>query len=153
MDNVGEDRWAAAWRIRSLMASGAHVALSSDWQVGEMDPLVGLYSALTRASLDGSASWTADERIGLDAALAGYTREGAWAWHAEGDLGVLRVGARADLVAWSGDLYELAADPAALLDQHAALTVVGGAVVHDAATAGPAAEDHTPPTRCSAASR
>jgi predicted amidohydrolase YtcJ len=152
MENVGEDRWDRAWRIRSLMASGAHVALSSDWQVGEMDPLVGLYSALTRATLDGSDSWTANERIGLDSALAGYTREGAWAWHAEDTLGVIRVGAAADLVAWSTDLYELERDPAALLDHHAALTVVGGAVVHDASTAAPAAEDHTPPTHCSAAS-
>ena len=54
MDNVGEQRWSRAWRFRSLLDSGATVAFSSDWQVGEMDPLVGLYSAATRAGLDGS---------------------------------------------------------------------------------------------------
>ena len=41
MDNVGEQRWNRAWRFRSLLDSGATVAFSSDWQVGEMDPLVG----------------------------------------------------------------------------------------------------------------
>ncbi|WP_309066948.1 amidohydrolase [Microbacterium sp.] len=138
MENVGEQRWDRAWRIRSLMASGAHVALSSDWQVGEMDPLVGFYSALTRAGLDGSSAWTPGERIGLDDAIRGYTREGAWAWHAEHDLGVIRVGAAADLVAWSDNLYEHEADPSGLLAQHAALTVVAGNVVHDAATPAPA---------------
>ncbi|MFT4135224.1 amidohydrolase [Microbacterium sp.] len=132
MDNVGEERWDRAWRLRSLMRSGAHVALSSDWQVGEMDPLVGFYSALTRAGLDGRESWTPAERLTLDEALRGYTAEGAWAWHAEDELGVLRVGARADLVAWSDDLYAHENDPAALLDQHAALTVVGGEIVHEA---------------------
>ncbi len=131
MENVGEQRWDRAWRIRSLMASGAHVALSSDWQVGEMDPLVGFYSALTRAGLDGRSAWTPAERIGLDEAIRGYTREGAWAWHAEGDLGVLRVGAAADLVAWSDNLYDHETDPAGLLDQHAALTIVAGTIVHD----------------------
>ncbi|MFD5214658.1 amidohydrolase [Microbacterium sp. NPDC058345] len=132
MQNVGEQRWDRAWRIRSLMASGAHVALSSDWQVGEMDPLVGFYSALTRAGLDGTEAWTPAERIGLDDAIRGYTREGAWAWHAEDAFGVLRVGAAADLVAWSDNLYDHESDPAALLDQRADLTVVAGEVVHDA---------------------
>ncbi|RBP63614.1 hypothetical protein DFO66_10944 [Brevibacterium sanguinis] len=130
MDNIGEQRWDRAWRVRSLMESGAHVALSSDWQVGEMDPLVGIYSALTRAGLDGTNSWTQNEIITLDQALAGYTREGAWAWHADDSLGVIRMGAQADIVAWSADLYRL--DPAGLLDQRAELTIVGGEIVHDA---------------------
>ncbi|MBC3764170.1 amidohydrolase family protein [Quadrisphaera sp. RL12-1S] len=137
MENVGQARWDRAWRLRSLAASGAHVALSSDWQVGEMDPLVGVYSAMTRAGLDGSAAWTPDERLTLEQALRGYTAEGAWAWHAEGDLGVLRVGAKADLVVWSDDLYAHAEDSAALLEQQAALTVVGGEVVHDVGSSGP----------------
>lgn len=137
MENVGQARWDRAWRLRSLAASGAHVALSSDWQVGEMDPLVGVYSAMTRAGLDGSAAWTPDERLTLEQALRGYTAEGAWAWHAEHDLGVLRVGAKADLVVWSDDLYAHAQDPAALLEQQAALTVVGGEVVHDVGSSGP----------------
>ncbi|MDZ5077775.1 amidohydrolase [Nesterenkonia sp. HG001] len=150
MDNVGEERWGRAWRIRSLMESGAHVALSSDWQVGEMDPLVGIYSALTRASLDGADTWTPVERIGLDAALQGYTAEGAWAWHAEEQLGVLRLGARADLVVWSDDLYRHTEEPAALLEQHAALTIVGGEIVHDAAATSATPADPAPMGACSA---
>ncbi|WP_129656892.1 amidohydrolase [Rothia halotolerans] len=150
MENVGEQRWGRAWRTRSLMESGAHVALSSDWQVGEMDPLVGMYSALTRAGLDGSEDWTRGERIGLDAALRGYTAEGAWAWHAEEDLGVIRRGAKADLVVWSDDLYSFAEEPAGLLEQHAALTIVGGRIVHDAGEAGAPAPEPAPTAHCSA---
>ena len=140
MDNVGEQRWSRAWRFRSLADSGAHVALSSDWQVGEMDPLVGMYSALTRAGLDGRSSWTASERLTLDAALRGYTAEGAWAWHAEDSLGVVRVGARADLVTWSSNLYDLEPDPARLLTERADLTIVAGEIEHDATDAGPLPE-------------
>ena len=132
MDNVGEQRWSRAWRFRSLLDSGATVAFSSDWQVGEMDPLVGLYSAATRAGLDGSDPWTPDERVGLDRALQAYTVHGARAWHAEGDRGRISTGLLADLVVWSSDLYAYQESPDGLLDQHAELTLVGGTVAHSA---------------------
>ena len=132
MENIGEDRWDRAWRFRSLLESGATVAFSSDWQVGEMDPLVGLYSAATRAGLDGDDAWTTAERVGIDRALEAYTVHGARAWHAEGDRGRIRPGMLADLVVWSDDLYRHEGDPAGLLDQHAELTVVGGGFAHSA---------------------
>ena len=132
MDNVGEQRWSRAWRFRSLLDSGATVAFSSDWQVGEMDPLVGLYSAATRAGLDGSDPWTPDERVGLDRALQAYTVHGARAWHAEGDRGRISTGLLADLVVWSSDLYAHEESPDELLDHHAELTLVGGTIAHSA---------------------
>ena len=146
MDNVGEERWNRAWRFDSLLRSGATVAFSSDWQVGEMDPLVGLYSAATRAGLDGHDAWTADERVGLDRALEAYTVHGARAWHLEASRGRLAPGMDADLVVWSDDLYRHEHDPAGLLGEHAEVTVVGGRVVHSAgavagAVGAPVAED------------
>lgn len=149
MENVGESRWDRAWRFRSLMESGAHVALSSDWQVGEMDPLIGMYVALTRARLSGADAWTPAERLTLDQAITGYTREGAWAWHAEDRLGSLQVGAEADLVVWSDDLYAHADEPAGLLEQRADLTFVGGEVIFDADAVGTAEPDRAPTGTCS----
>ncbi|WP_136057469.1 amidohydrolase [Microbacterium sp. K24] len=132
MENVGEERWGRAWRFRSLLDSGATVAFSSDWQVGEMDPLVGVYSAATRAGLDGGDAWTPQERVGIDRSLEAYTVHGARAWHAEGDRGRLQRGMLADLVVWSDDLYRHEDDPAGLLDQHAEVTMVGGRIAHSA---------------------
>lgn len=132
MDNVGEQRWNRAFRFGGLLNSGATVAFSSDWQVGEMDPLIGLYSAMTRAGLDGSTAWTPEECIGLDLALAAYTVHGARAWHAEHDRGRIVNGMLADLVVWSDDLYAHAGAPEEVLDQHAEVTIVGGDIVHSA---------------------
>lgn len=129
MENVGEERWDRAWRFKSMIDSGARVTFSSDWQVGEMDPLIGLYSAMTRARLDGQDAWTTDERLDLDRALRAYTLGGAEAFHREDTVGVLRPGMLADLVVWSGDLYAM--EPAELLAQRADLTVVGGSPIHD----------------------
>lgn len=129
MENVGEQRWDRAWRFKSMIDSGARVTFSSDWQVGEMDPLVGVYSAMTRARLDGGDAWTTGERLDLERTLRAYTTGGAGAFHREGELGRLRNGYLADLVVWSGDLYGM--EPSEILAQHADLTVVGGAPIHD----------------------
>lgn len=130
MDNIGEARWDRAWRFKSMIESGARVTFSSDWQVGEMDPLVGFYSAMTRSGLDGSIAWTPDERLGLDPTIEAYTLGGAEAFHRESALGKLQRGYLADAVVWSDNLYDM--EPGQLLEQRADLTIVGGRAIHDA---------------------
>ena len=130
MDNVGEERWDRAWRFKSLIDSGATVSFSSDWQVGEMDPLIGVFSAATRATLAGTDAWTTAERVGIDRSLEAYTRSGAHAFHREHEVGTLAEGMLADLVVWSGDLHAHEGDPQGLLGEFAETTIVGGRVVH-----------------------
>ncbi len=128
--NVGERRWRHAWPMRGLHESGAVLAFSSDWNVAEMDPMVGLYTAVTRADLDGRESWVPEETIDVETALAAYTRGSAWANFCEGERGVLAPGALADLVVLSQDVLDV--EPAALLETRALLTMVEGDVVHHA---------------------
>lgn len=129
--NVGARRWRHAWAFASLREAGADLAFSSDWNVAEMDPLIGIYTALTRADLDGSAAWIPEETVDLDTALRAYTHGGARALFAEGERGVLREGAFADLALLSQDPFTFAAgDPRGLLDTQVELTVVDGAIVH-----------------------
>lgn len=129
-ENVGEQRWRYAWPMRSLADRGATLAFSSDWNVAEMDPLVGLYTALTRADLDGGRSWVPEERVDLETALRAYTWGSAYSVYTEADRGDLRVGSFADLAVFSADLFAL--EPAALLEAHVDLTMVGGQIVHQA---------------------
>ena len=129
--NVGPDRWRYAWAFRSLRDAGATLAFSSDWNVAEMDPLVGIYSALTRATLDGSESWIPEETVDLATAIRAYTLGGAYACFAEGDRGSITPGKYADLVLLSHDLFALdRPDARRLLEVRAEMTVVGGQIVH-----------------------
>jgi predicted amidohydrolase YtcJ len=95
-----------------------------------MDPLVGLYTALTRADLDGAQSWVPEERVDLVTALHAYTWGSAYSVNAERDRGHLSVGAQADLAVFSHDLFAL--EPAELLEAQVDLTMVGGEIVHRA---------------------
>ena len=114
--------------MRSLAERGATLAFSSDWNVAEMDPLVGMYTAMTRADLDGRRSWVPEECVDLETALHAYTWGSAYSVGAEDDRGDLSVGSFADLAVFSDDLF--AVEPSALLDARVDLTMVGGQVVH-----------------------
>jgi predicted amidohydrolase YtcJ len=128
--NVGPARWRHAWAFRSLHESGARLTFSSDWNVAEMDPMVGIYSALTRANLDGSAAWVPEETVDLATTLRAYTEGGAHACFAEQNRGSITPGKYADLVLLSEDLLALEDEPRRILDTHVELTMVGGEIVH-----------------------
>ena len=128
LDNVGERRQRYGFAWRSLRDAGAILAFSSDWDVAEMDPLVGVYTALTRARLDGSDAWETQECVDLETAIRAYTMGGAFANVVEDRRGSLVVGKQADVAVLDRDLFEL--EPAEILQTRVAATIVGGEVVY-----------------------
>jgi predicted amidohydrolase YtcJ len=126
--NVGPERWRYAWPFRSLSEHGTTLAFSSDWNVAEMDPLVWLYAARTRANLDGSDAWTPEETIDLPSAIRAATLGSAYANFAEADRGSIETGKLADLVVLSRDVF--AGEPAALLETAVDATIMDGEMVY-----------------------
>ncbi|WIG59356.1 MAG: hypothetical protein OJF49_002103 [Ktedonobacterales bacterium] len=126
---VGRARWAQAWPFRSLHEAGATLAFSSDWNVAEMEPLVGIYTALTRRSRDGGEAWMPEETVDLPTVLRAYTLGGAYANFREHDLGSLTPGKLADLVVLSDDLFSQ--PPEAVKDVQVDLTMVGGRFIYE----------------------
>ncbi len=123
-------RLAGTYAFRSLLASGAHLAFGSDWTVAPLDPLWGLYAAVTRRTLDGRnpRGWMPEQRITLEQALQAYTSGVAYAGFMERRVGILRPGMLADLVLLDRDLFRI---PASEINRAAVrATVVGGRVVY-----------------------
>ena len=50
---IGPERAKTAYAFRSLLDSGVTLAFGSDWDVAPMVPLMGIYAAVTRRTLDG----------------------------------------------------------------------------------------------------
>lgn len=132
-DAIGADRWHQAWPMRSLASADAVLALSSDWNVAEMEPMVGIQAAVTRAPLAGGEPWMPEEALTVQAALEGYTLGSAWSVHAEHDRGSLSVGKLADFVVLDGD--PVAESPGAIAQIGVVSTWVGGECVYSAAAA------------------
>ncbi|MFF1649241.1 amidohydrolase [Streptomyces sp. NPDC058240] len=127
-ENVGAERWHKAWPMRSLHTAGAVLALSSDWNVAEMDPMVGIHTAVTRRPLSGGEPWMPQETISVETAVHGYTMGSAYANFLEDERGSLTVGKAADFVVLSRDI--LRAAPEDIPGTVAETVVVGGVVEH-----------------------
>jgi predicted amidohydrolase YtcJ len=129
---VGPARSKHAWAFRSLRDAGATLAFSSDWNVAEMEPLIGIYTALTRKGLDGKpeGGWIPEQTVDLETAIRGYTINGAYANFVEGNRGSITPGKYADLVLLSDDLFKISPDK--IKDAKTVWTVVGGRQVYRA---------------------
>jgi predicted amidohydrolase YtcJ len=124
----GRGRWTYAFR--SLLDAGAPLAFGSDWPVAPLNPLLGVYAAVTRRTLDGRhpGGWVPEEKITVAEALRGYTGGNAWALFAERSWGTLAPGYDADVVVLDRDVFAIA--PASIPDVRVRYTVVGGRVVY-----------------------
>ena len=94
------------YAFRSLLDRHAHLAFGSDWTVAPLDPLLGIYAAVTRRTLDGKHpdGWVPEQKITVEEALRAYTAGNAYGVFAERTRGQLAPGYMADLVLLDRDL-------------------------------------------------
>ena len=135
---IGPRRVQTTYAFRSLLDAGARVVFGSDWYVAPPTPLVGIYAAATRRTLDDANpdGWVPAQKIAVEEALRAYTAGGAWASFDEASRGMLTPGRLADLVVIDSDILTI--DPTAIRDARVVSTIVGGRVVYDAAGGPPA---------------
>ena len=95
-----------------------------------MEPVIGIYTALTRKGLDGKpeGGWIPEQTIDLETAIRGYTMNGAFANFAEQNRGSITPGKYADLVLLSDDLFQIPRDK--IKDDTVVWTMVGGKEVY-----------------------
>src|SRR5690606_11528667 len=102
---VGAERAKGTYALRSLLDAGAVLAFGSDWYVAPMEPLMGIYGAATRRTLDGAHpdGWVPEQKIGVAVAVRAYISGSAYAEGQEAVKGTLEPGKLADLVVLSDD--------------------------------------------------
>jgi predicted amidohydrolase YtcJ len=128
---IGSERLETTYAFRSLLDSGAPVAFGSDWTVAPLSPVLGMYGAATRRTLDGlnPMGWVPEERITVEEALEAYTAGSAYAGYAEGRVGRLEPGMLADIAVFHRDILGLG--PAEIEGVRVDLTIVDGEVVFE----------------------
>jgi predicted amidohydrolase YtcJ len=129
---IGPVRIRTTYAFRSLIGADAPLAFGSDWTVAPLDPLLGVYAAVTRRTLDGKhpGGWVPDQKITIGEALRAYTYGNAWAMFMDQKWGALVAGRYADIVVLNRDLFAVPAE--AIGSVRVRYTIVGGKVVYSA---------------------
>jgi predicted amidohydrolase YtcJ len=128
---IGAERAKRTFAFRTFLDRGVPLAFGTDWPVAPANPMLGLYAATTRATVDGlrPGGWVPEQRISMAEAIEAYTLGAAYADFQEHEKGSIAPGKLADLVVLDGDPLTLA--PEAVRDVRVEMTVVGGRVVYD----------------------
>lgn len=127
---LGHDRARYSYAWRSFLDHGVTLAFGTDWPVAPLNPMLGLYAAVTRATLDGKNpnGWIPEEKITLPEAVEAYTMGAAFAEFQEREKGSITPGKLADMVIISDNIFEL--KPEAIRNVNVDTTILGGKVVY-----------------------
>jgi predicted amidohydrolase YtcJ len=93
------------WISSGVRAYSAYTS----WSVAPLNPILGLYAAITRVTLDGKNpnGWIPEEKITLPEAVEAYTMGSAFAEFQEKEKGSITPGKLADMVILSDNIFDL----------------------------------------------
>jgi predicted amidohydrolase YtcJ len=130
--HIGHDRASRTYAFRTFLDHGVRLAFGTDWEVAPLNPMLGLYAAVTRATLDGKNpnGWFPEQKMTIAESVEAYTMGSAYAEFQEKEKGSITVGKLADMVLLSDDIFSIA--PEKIRDVKVLKTVVGGKLVYDA---------------------
>ena len=130
---LGHDRARYSYAWRSFLDHGVTLAFGTDWPVAPLDPILGLYAAVTRATLDGKnpGGWIPEEKITLPEAIEAYTMGAAFAEFQEREKGSITPGKLADMVILSDNVFDVKSE--ATRNVKVETTITGGRVIYSRA--------------------
>jgi len=128
---LDEKRLKGTYAFRTLLDSGGMLAFGSDSPVASLDPLSGIYAAVTRRTLDDKnpGGWIPEQKITVDEAVRAFTWGSAYAEFQDDVKGTLEVGKAADFVIISNDIFTI--DPVKIRDAKVLVTVIDGRVAYE----------------------
>lgn len=130
VSELGPERIRSSYAWKSLLDAGATLAFGSDWPVAPLDPVMGIYAATTRRTLDGKNpnGWIPEQRITVAQAVHAYTMGSAYAEHQEKIKGSIEPRKLADLVVLSDDIFTIPLE--AIEKTKVDMTIFDGKVIY-----------------------
>ena len=129
-DRVGPARARGAYAWRDFLNAGLVIPCGSDFPVESVNPLLGIYAAVTRQDTAGrpEGGWHPEQRMTIEEAVKGFTIWAAYAAFRENLLGSIEAGKLADFTVL--DLDILASDPKDIPSAKVIYTIVGGQLAY-----------------------
>jgi len=127
---IGLERSRGAYAWRRLLDTGAKIAFGTDYAVEPLDPLEGLYAAVTRKDRAGEPGegWFPDQKLTMEEAIELYTLGSAYSEFMEERKGIIKKGYLGDVVIFDKDLLTIPSDQ--IMSTKVDFTIVGGKVIY-----------------------
>jgi len=127
---IGHNRAGRTYAFRTFLDHGVRLAFGTDWDVAPLNPMLGIYAAVTRATLDGKNpnGWFPEQKLTVAEAVNAYTMGSAYAEFQEKEKGSITPGKLADMVILSDDIFTI--DPITIRDVKVLKTFVGGKLIY-----------------------
>lgn len=127
---LGHDRASRTYAFRTFLDNGVPLAFGTDWPVISLDPMLTIYAAVTRATLDGKHpdGWFPEQKLTVAEAVEAYTIGSAFAEFQEKDKGSITPGKLADMVILSDDIFKIR--PELIRKVKVETTIVAGKMVY-----------------------
>ncbi len=127
-DRVGDERAEGAYAWMWFLDAGLTIPMGSDFPVESVNPLYGIYSAVTRQDHEGNppGGWFPQHRLTIEEAIKGFTIWAAHAAYQEDVLGSIETGKLADFTILDRNI--LKTEPSEILNAKVLHTIVGGKI-------------------------
>jgi predicted amidohydrolase YtcJ len=127
---IGLERCRGAYAWRRLLDVGAKIAFGTDYGVEPLDPLEGLYAAVTRKDRAGEPGegWFPEQKLTMEEAIELYTLGSAYSEFMEDRKGKIKEGYLGDVVMFNNDLMTIPEDQ--IMSSKVDYTIVGGKIVY-----------------------
>jgi predicted amidohydrolase YtcJ len=131
-ERIGHDRASRTYAFRTFLNHGVRLALGTDWDVAPLNPMLTVYAAVTRATLDGKnpGGWFPEQKLTVPETVEAYTMGSAFAEFQDKEKGSITADKLADMIILSDDIFKI--DPVKIRDVKILKTIVGGKLVYDA---------------------
>jgi predicted amidohydrolase YtcJ len=133
--HIGHDRASRTYAFRTFLDHGVRLAFGTDWEVAPLNPMLTVYAAVTRATLDGKNpnGWFPEQKLTVAETVEAYTLGSAYAEFQEKEKGSITPGKLADMVLLSDDIFSIA--PEKIQDTRVLKTFLGGRLIFEASSA------------------
>lgn len=128
---IGPERIKYTYPFKSFLDAGVKMCFGTDWYVAPLNPLLGIYAAVTRRTLDDKNpdGWIPEQKISVEDAIKCYTVNSAYASFEENIKGTIETGKLADLIILSDDILTI--DPNKIKDVKVEMTLFDGKVIYN----------------------
>ncbi len=109
IEKIGFDRMKNTYAFKKFLRNDVKLCFGSDWPVVTLNPVKGIYAAVTRhtAKNENSGGLFPEEKLTVEEAVKAYTIDAAYAAFQENTLGSIEIGKLADFVVLSKNIFQI----------------------------------------------